>query len=128
MTIRQLCIDYLDALNRGGLDDVHALFTEDAKVVSPLYGERPAFAFYRDLFADTSRSETTLLNVFDATDGGASIALHFQYLWTLSDGKKVAFECVDVFKLNETRDRFEKLTIIYDTAPLRGDFESLKRG
>lgn len=128
MTTRQLCIDYLDALNRGSLEDVRSLFTEDAKVVSPLYGEGPAFTFYRDLFADTSRSETTLLNVFEATDGGASVALHFQYLWTLSDGKKVSFECVDVFTLSQTRDRFEKLTIIYDTARLRGNFESLKRG
>lgn len=126
MTIQQLCIDYLKALNEGNLDGVRALFTEEAKVVSPLYGERLAFDFYADLFADTSRSDTTLLNVFDTSEASKSVALHFRYLWTLADGKPVSFECVDVFELNNKRDRFEKLTIIYDTAPLRQDFNNLK--
>lgn len=126
MTAKQLCIDYLQALNEGNLDDVRSLFTEGAKVVSPLYGERPAYDFYADLFGDTSRSETTLLNVFGTSETSKSAALHFRYLWTLADGKQVSFECVDVFELNNDLDRFEKLTIIYDTAPLRQDFNNLK--
>lgn len=128
MTTKQLCTDYLDALNRGDLDAVRAMFTDDGSVVSPLYGVRPAFDFYADLFSDTSRSVTTLLNVFDTSNGTNSVALHFRYQWTLADGKQVAFECVDVFELNDARDRFTKLTIIYDTAPLRGDFNALKAG
>lgn len=124
MTAKQLCTDYLQALNDGSLEKVRALFTETACVVSPLYGERPAFDFYADLFADTNRSVTTLLNVFDTSDTSRSVALHFQYDWTLADGKQVSFECVDVFELNQDADRFEKLTIIYDTAPLRQDFKN----
>lgn len=65
MTTRQLCAEYLAALNKGDLDGVRALFVEGATVVSPLYGVRQAFDFYSDLFRDTSNSETILLNVFD---------------------------------------------------------------
>lgn len=126
MTTRQLCIDYLKALDEGNLEGVRALFTESAEVLSPLYGVLTAFDFYAGLFKDTNRSETFLLNVFDTSETGKSVALHFRYLWTLADGKQVEFECVDVFELNEPRDRFEKLTIIYDTAPLRQSFESLR--
>ncbi|MBB3173371.1 hypothetical protein FHR90_001194 [Endobacter medicaginis] len=119
----QLCIDYLTALNEGDLDAVRALFAEGASVVSPLYGKRPAHDFYAELFADTSRSDTTLLNIFDTSEASRSVALHFRYLWTLADGTSASFECVDVFELNVERTKFEKLTIIYDTAPLRLDFE-----
>ncbi|WP_210402030.1 nuclear transport factor 2 family protein [Thioclava sp. F36-6] len=127
MTTKQLCIDYLKALNEGNLAEVRALFSDNAKVVSPLYGVLDAFDFYADLFKDTNRSETSLLNVFDTSEMSKSVALHFRYEWTLADGKLVSFECVDVFELNDARDRFEKLTIIYDTAPLRQDFDNLRR-
>jgi hypothetical protein len=43
----------------------------------------------------------------------------------LSNGKVVSFECVDVFELSESRDKFAKLAIIYDTARLRVDFQAL---
>ncbi len=109
-------------MNEGDADKVLALFEAGAVVVSPLYGTMQAERFYRDLFADTDRSDTTLLNVFDASNDSSSVALHFHYAWTLKSGKVVNFECVDVFKLTPARDKFTKLTIIYDTAPLRADF------
>ncbi len=122
MSVAVLCQRYLAALNDGNLDAVLALFTPDAGVVSPLYGVKPATQFYRELFADTSRSQTRLLNVFLPQDDAPSVALHFQYDWTLANGQPVSFECVDVFELDAERTHFSKLTIIYDTAPLRADF------
>ena len=124
MTLEDLCHRYLSALNTGDLEGVRALFTPVAEIVSPLYGVRPAHDFYAELFADTSRSETTLLNVFDSSAEGRSVALHFRYVWTLASGKVVEFECVDVFELAADRQRFSRMTIIYDTAPLRADFET----
>jgi len=119
MTPRDLCQGYLEALNAGDLEAVLGLFTADATVVSPLYGTMPARDFYAALFADTQASDTELLNIFDTSAGGRAVALHFRYRWTLADGAKVAFEVVDVIRLTPKRDRFESLTIIYDTAPLR---------
>lgn len=126
MSIKDLCAAYLAALNSGDLDAVKSMFTPDGIVVSPLYGTGPADAFYEDLFADTNLSDTTLLNVYEPAEGAASVALHFRYVWTLSNGKVVSFECVDVFELSEDRQKFQKLTIIYDTAPLRGEFDAAR--
>lgn len=125
MTPAQLCRSYLDALNAGDLAAVQALFTPDATVVSPLYGVVDAGAFYAGLFADTQQSDTTLLTIFETSADGGSVALHFRYRWTLRGGKQVSFDCVDVFELSEDRQRFQKLTIIYDTAPLRDDFNDV---
>lgn len=124
MSTKELCERYLAALDAGDLAAVRGLFTDDAVVVSPLYGERPAHAFYAELFADTDRSATTLINVFDSSSAAAAVALHFRYEWTLRGGRIVGFECVDVFELAQDRDRFARLTIIYDTAHLRAAFEA----
>jgi hypothetical protein len=127
MDAEALCKSYLNALERSDLSAVSRLFTADAVAHSPLYGVRPAREFYAELFADTNRSETTLLNVFDSSANGSAVALHFRYVWTLKSGKAVAFECVDVFELSEDRNQFTKIAIIYDTAHLREDFETSRK-
>ena len=122
MSVKRLCNAYLAGLDAGDLDAVLALFAAGAQVVSPLYGTKPAREFYTALFSDTERSDTTLLNIFDQSETGGAVALHFRYGWTLADGTPVRFEVVDVIELTEARDAFAKLTIIYDTAPLRADW------
>ncbi|MCB1355262.1 MAG: nuclear transport factor 2 family protein [Maritimibacter sp.] len=128
MTVTELCNAYLAGLDAGDLDAVLALFAPGAEVVSPLYGTMPARDFYAALFADTEASDTTLLNIFDSSDNGGAVALHFRYGWTLADGTPVAFEVVDVIELTRARDAFAKLTIIYDTAPLRSDWATVHNG
>lgn len=127
MSPEDLCKRYLAALNAGSLADVLSLFAPDAQIVSPLYGVMEAGRFYADLFADTNRSVTRLLNVFVPSGDARSVALHFHYTWTLKSGKVVQFECVDVFELSADGEKFAKLTIIYDTAPIRADFEETHR-
>ena len=122
MSGNDLCSAYLAALDAGDLDAVLPLFAPEAEVVSPLYGTMPAKEFYAALFADTQASDTELLNIFDGSSSGGAVALHFRYGWTLADGTPVSFEVVDVIELTPDRDAFAKLTIIYDTAPLRGDW------
>lgn len=117
--VKALCEAYLQALNDSDLDKVISLFTSDGVVDSPLYGETQASDFYKDLFANTMQSETSLLNVFLPSNEANSVALHFNYVWTLQSGEIVNFECVDVFYLSEDQQQFTRLKIIYDTHPLR---------
>lgn len=123
-----ICNQYLTALNEGNLKHVLSLFTPDAVVSSPLYGDLPASQFYSDLFEDTEQSDTTLLNIFKPEHETSSLALHFLYKWTLQNGKIVEFECVDVFELNESGQQFKKLKIIYDTHLIRSEHSKLKNG
>ncbi len=128
MSVKSLCTQYLNALNEGDIAQVLSLFTVDGTVSSPLYGEKNVAQFYEGLFADTARSDTRLLHVYDSTELQDSVALHFEYKWTLSSGELVTFECVDVFYLSEDKSLFSSLKIIYDTAPLRAEFEQLSKG
>ena len=123
----QLCEHYLAALESGRLEDVMALFTTDAIVDSPLYGEVPAAPFYAGLFADTRSSENRLINIYSTDDDQHSVALHFAYTWTLRNGKRVEFECVDVFDIAPNEDKFTRLKIIYDTAAIRPEFEQSRK-
>ncbi|GBR53766.1 hypothetical protein AA106555_1428 [Neokomagataea thailandica NBRC 106555] len=128
MSIQDLCQAYLAALNKADLSKVLSLFAEGATVTSPLYGVCPAVDFYQNLFADTDRSETRLKAVFEEVGLGQSVALQFEYDWVLKSGQLVRFECVDVFELTQDKERFAGLKIIYDTAPLRADFDESRRG
>ncbi len=119
-----ICKQYLEALNESSLEKVLSLFDPKAVVVSPLYGEMPATTFYKALFADTNRSETKLLNIFHSIGGNSSVALHFHYIWTLKSGKTVEFDCVDIFEITPDKKKFTKLKIIYDTVPIRADFNA----
>lgn len=128
MNTQELCTHYLDALNAGDLEGVLALFTDEAEVVSPLYGVRPVREFFGGLFADTNRSQTRLVNIFEAIGETPAVALQFDYRWTLKNGSVVSFGCVDVFGLAPGGDRFSGLAIHYDTAPLRAEFEAARGG
>jgi ketosteroid isomerase-like protein len=121
--VKDIYQQYLQALDEGSLKKVLSLFDDNAVVVSPLYGEMSAKTFYQELFADTTRSKTNLLNIFDSVSKKSSVALHFHYSWTLRSGKVVEFDCVDIFELTPDKDKIIKLEIIYDTAPIRADFD-----
>ena len=120
--VKKICNQYLDALNEGSIEKVLSLFEPNAVVVSPLYGTIPATTFYQELFVATKCSETKLLNIFNSISKISTVALHFNYIWTLKSGKVVEFECMDVFEITPDSKQFTKLTIIYDTAPIQVDF------
>jgi nuclear transport factor 2 (NTF2) superfamily protein len=126
--MKSLGEQYLTSLQEGNLSGVLSLFSSDAKVYSPLFGVLTPVEFYQDLFKQTRASKTQLLNVLESSfeNTKKALALHFNYEWTLINGTQVQFECVDVFELDE-HGKIKQLKIIYDTAPIRSDFERLKQ-
>lgn len=107
---------YLSRLGAGDIEGVLNLFTPNAIVHSPLYGSLPATAFYPKLAADTAASEVTFKELFVSTESSDSIALRFQYRWSLANGKEKIFDCVDVIR-TAPDGLISELTIIYDTHP-----------
>ena len=115
--------DYLAALEAGDVQRILTLFTADAVVHSPLYGEMPASEFYPALFADTAESKLTLKTVLHGDrDDSPTVAFWFDFDWTLADGSPAPFSVVDIAKLNREGLIYE-LHIIYDTAAIRPLFE-----
>jgi ketosteroid isomerase-like protein len=116
---------YLAALEAGDTEAVLALFTPDARVHSPLYGPQPATDFYPALFADTSRSELTLLGVTEGTsrEGAPLVCFWFHFDWRLPSGVAAPFDVVDVAEMAED-GRIATLRIIYDTVDVRPVFEA----
>lgn len=114
---------YLQFLEAGDYEKLISLFSKDAVVHSPLYGQVDAAQFYNDLFEDTSESKLTLLNIFTGEKENTA-AVHFQFDWTLSDGTAALFEVVDVCKFLSD-GKIEELKIIYDSAKTRPAFEKL---
>ncbi|KTR53049.1 nuclear transport factor 2 family protein [Curtobacterium oceanosedimentum] len=124
MTLTQLVDAYLSALGSADVDAVLALFTPDAIVSSPLYGEHPARDFYPTLFADTAASVLTLRRTFVGTDESApTVAFWFDFDWTLADGTPAPFSVVDVAELDQ-QGQIQHLHIVYDANPIRTVWEA----
>jgi hypothetical protein len=123
-----LATAYLDAVQNADLDGVVALFTEGGEVVSPLYGTVPARQFYEGLFADTRESRLTLLGRTSGTsvEGRDILTIWFHFDWVLRDGTPAPFDVVDVLELEGSL--ISRLHILYDTHPLRADFERSRQG
>ena len=114
--------DYLAAIEAADLPGVLRLFAEGGMVDSPLYGTLPATKFYPALFRDTASSRLThRATMTGAGPTGDVVSFWFDFDWTLADGTPAPFTVVDVAEL-DAEGRIQRLHIIYDTAPLRGDF------
>ncbi|MBQ4819142.1 nuclear transport factor 2 family protein [Aquimarina sp. MMG016] len=117
MTKQEVAHDYLSFLEKDEIAKVIGLFTEDGIVVSPLYGTQSAKTFYKQLSEDTDSSKLKFDGLFFEKDSNR-ISLLFDYHWELKDGENVDFKVVDIIELN-SKNKIEKLTIIYDTVEAR---------
>lgn len=116
---------YLQCLQRSDYEQLMELFTTDAVVESPLYGARPAAEFYRELLADTSQSEITPFDFFVNREQGTG-AVNFRYDWTLANGQRVSFDCVDVFSFTP-EEKVRHMKIIYDTRQTHTQWEQQRQ-
>ncbi|RZS93686.1 nuclear transport factor 2 family protein [Aquimarina brevivitae] len=118
--IAQLYLQYLQEAN---LTEILSLCSEDAKIISPLYGERKATEFYRNLFKDTVSSELKLDGVFEEKNSNR-FTLVFDYRWTMRNKEIVDFKVVDLIVLDKN-NKIKELQIIYDTVRSREILKSL---
>lgn len=125
MNIENIIREYLHNLESGNYQGITDLFSNNAIVISPLYGEKLVNDFYKELFNDTSQSKITLKNILISTNQENIAAAHFLYEWIMKNDSISPFECVDIFEFNANK-KITKLTIIYDTYQTRIRFEKLK--
>ncbi len=113
--------DYVAALESADLERMLSLFTTEARVTSPLAGTHDAQAFYKGLFESTGTSRIRLLETVEDT---RSAAAHLEYDWTLANGKRTRFECMDLFHFDDD-GRIRALKIFYDPSEIRSDYNKV---
>lgn len=120
---------YFQALTAGDINRILSLFSDRGRVTSPFLGDMDARDFFAKLQAASAGSQLTVLDILhgdglsgdgSSGDGTATAAGRFRYQWTLKDGDVVTFEGVDHFVF-DAQDRITRMTIYYDTHPLRQD-------
>jgi len=113
---------YLRHLHASDTAGLMATFEDDGVVHSPFLGVMKARDFFPRLAQASSQSVITLIDLFASVqpvDGTERVAAYFRYDWTLNDGRRVDFTCVDVFGFRPGSDRIDSMHIMYDTHPLR---------
>lgn len=117
MTRREVASSYLELLEKGDMNQVLTLFSENAIIHSPIYGIRKASHFYKELASDTHNSKLELKGIFENEDL-KQVAIFFNYQWTLKNAKEINFDVVDILTFSENL-KIETLQIIYDTVVSR---------
>lgn len=121
--IEELCRSYLACMEHGDLDALLANFMDDATATSPISGKQPAREFYSYVMRVTSGRSMSLRTIFIGTAERPRAAIHVAYTRIVGSGEPATIEAVDVFDLTEDCSKFSAVTIIYDTAPVRSDFD-----
>ncbi|MCA8878989.1 MAG: nuclear transport factor 2 family protein [Rhodobacteraceae bacterium] len=121
--IDALCRAYAAALERGDLDALLACFTEDAVAHSPIFGTLPAAEFYARVLRITGGRRMSVRTVFAGLSDPPRAAIHVRYTRRIEGRPAATIEGVDLFDLSPGLDRFAAVTIVYDTAPVRPDFD-----
>jgi ketosteroid isomerase-like protein len=121
--VEELCRSYLTAMESGDLEALLSLFTDDAIATSPISGKQPVRDFYSYVMRITSARSMVLKTVFIGSSDPTRAAIHIAYTRTVGKGKPATIEGVDVFELTGDLSQFTSVTIIYDTAPVRSDFD-----
>jgi ketosteroid isomerase-like protein len=123
--VEELCRSYFAAMESSDLQAVLANFADEATATSPISGKQPARDFYTKVLRITSGRSMALKTIFVGASDPSRAAVHVAYTRTVGDGRPATIEAVDVFELTEDRSKFATVTIIYDTAPVRSDFDKL---
>jgi len=111
---------YFAALDSNDLDAMLKLFAADASVLSPMLGEVRAADFFPKVFGASSATSITVFDILVSADGQPRAVGYFNYDWTLKDGSVILFDAADVFDF-DSDGRITKLTILYDTHPIRDE-------
>jgi len=122
MDPRASMLAYLEYLGSADIAGLRSLFAPNAKVLSPLYGELEATAFYDRLMEDTSASSLNLHHHW-YDEKSRRGALFFAYGWDMANGQFAQFDVVDIIDFNHLGE-IEKLQIIYDTEATRSAWKS----
>ena len=117
MLMKVICQEYISALESGNIDAILSLFSTEAVIESPIYGTMDATRFYKTLGDDTSQSQLEIQGIFEEVESRRA-ALYFTYHWTMSSGKEVSFDVVDILEIDD-KEKIEKLIIIYDAEVAR---------
>ena len=81
-------------------------------------------AVLSDAICRPAESKLTLRRVF--RDDRGAVAFWFDFAWVLADGTPAPFTVVDIAELTED-GLIASLHIVYDTSPIRADFEQATR-
>ena len=121
--VEELCRSYLMAMESGDLEALLSNFTDDAMATSPISGKQPVRDFYSYVMRITSARSMALRTIFIGASDPSRAAIHIAYTRTVGKGKPATIEGIDVFELTGDLSKFASVTIIYDTAPVRSDFD-----
>lgn len=107
---------YFSAVNETRLDDLAAVFAQDARLTfpmqDPIVSREAIRAFYEGVLEFYPTRKDVVTRYFVSDSGDVAAEIHFE--GTTATGRDVIFDAVDVFTIEG--DQIKELNIHYDSA------------
>lgn len=123
MNLDTVVREYYRILVNHELPPLMTLFSADAVVDHPIFGEMPATEFFEVLLDRAKSHEITILNVFQAMENSNRLAAYLKAKFVTKDNTHFDEKSIHIFDILNT-GLIQRLTVIIDTYPFRGEYAS----
>lgn len=113
--------EYYRILQKHSYDPLMTLFSKEAVIVHPIFGNMPATDFFKILLDRAKSHEIAILTLFSALEQRNRMAVYLNAKFTTKDNTKFDEHSVHIFDFS-TEGLIEKLTVVIDTYPFRGEY------
>lgn len=110
---------YREALGNKDIQRIEGLFLPGATVTAPISGKKSVNAFHSYLFANTGKTGVTFSNVLPQRSTAAVATLQICYTFLTPAGRVGVIDGVAIFELDQKRDKFKSLRVIYNPSEIR---------
>jgi hypothetical protein len=117
-TFNTIIQSYAKALKDKDYQAIVNLFSQDARVFSPLRGEQPPSIFFPNYFQNNDISKVEVKNIFFDVENKNMAAAFLYFKEILNKKVPIEFEVVDIFEFDED-NKIKTLKIVLDTHPIR---------
>lgn len=125
---RDLIDQYFRAFEAQDAAALVALFTDEAQIVSSVFGIMAPREFYPMLFTLCRWTRVEVHRIYRSADSGtgdAAFAVHFDYRAKPVLGRVAQVDCVDLFELDGKSEKITRLTPVCDSRPRKVPGKSL---
>lgn len=116
--IEQIVLRYLAGLEQADCVALLNLFSDQALVNSPLFGELFARDFFVKALPTGISAKIQEYEIFQNTSNPSRFSLRFLVCWKLAGVEFPAIRCVDTFEIDDNL-HIKELEIVFDTHLLR---------
>lgn len=121
MSHEKMIREYYRILELHDYNSLMTLFSPDAIIVHPIFGNMPATEFFKILLDRARSHKITIHNIFQALEQPDRLAAYLRAVFVTKNGTTFDEDGVHIYDFSAD-GQIIRLTVVIDTYPFRGQY------